>query len=58
MNYFANDKLSKIIKPGFGKFQEDWLLIYDNLDLPALKINRSDDYLSILRGFNFEVHNI
>jgi len=34
--YFVKQKVDKLLKDGFEKFDKDWLLIYDNWSLPAL----------------------
>lgn len=37
MNHFISRKISKLKAKGFERFDEDWLLIYDNWSLPALE---------------------
>lgn len=36
MDYFVRRKIDKLMKAGFEKFNQNWLLIYDNWRLPAL----------------------
>lgn len=48
MSYSAKTKLTKVVKPGFERFQHDWLIIYDNWHLPALKLEEGVTYLSEL----------
>lgn len=37
MAHFASQKAAVLAKPGYERFSADWLLIYDNWPLPAVK---------------------
>ncbi|MBN2270873.1 MAG: hypothetical protein JXN61_09685 [Sedimentisphaerales bacterium] len=39
------DKTNALSKPGFAKFDKNWLLIYDNLPLPFVKIKTALGFL-------------
>jgi hypothetical protein len=45
MLHFARQKAAKLAKPGFQRFDRDWLLIYDNWPLPAVNEERAAEYL-------------
>jgi len=36
MLHSTNQKAAKVVKPGFSRFDHDWLLIYDNWPLPSV----------------------
>jgi len=59
MFHFTQTKLSKFSKPGFRKFQENWLLIYDNWSLPALKRKLGSKYFyeQLIESNAFEKFN-
>jgi len=41
MVYFVKDKLNIVRKDGFDRFDEDWLIIYDNWSLPGPEIHEA-----------------
>lgn len=46
MHYFVRQKVEKLSKPGFGRYDQDWLLIYDNWPVPAINEALAASYLS------------
>lgn len=44
MLYFLGDKLNAMKKDGFQRFDEDWLIIYDNWNLPALRVHEAAQF--------------
>ncbi len=48
MVYFVKTKLTELQKPGFERFDNDWLLIYDNFCLPSVERERASEYLRSL----------
>lgn len=45
MLHSAREKILTFAKPGFSKFEFNWLLIYDNWSLPALDLEHSSNLL-------------
>lgn len=45
MLYFVEGKIEALAKEGFNKFQQNWLLIYDNWSLPAVDQKKSSQCL-------------
>lgn len=45
MLHFSEIKMAKLSSPGFRRFQENWLLIYDNWHLPAVNRSLGSKYL-------------
>lgn len=56
----AEKKIQAIRKPGFDRFSENWLLIYDNWPLPSVDLIRSSKLLqqSLARGEAFQEFNV
>jgi hypothetical protein len=40
-----DNKLGKLAQPGFGKFDKNWLAIYDNLPLPNVHLGKAISFL-------------
>ena len=45
MFYFVEQKVRKLLSNGFERFEQDWLLIYDNWSLPALDRHEAAQFL-------------
>lgn len=45
MESIIDCKLAKLAKPQFGRFNENWLAIYDNLPLPNIHLDKALDFL-------------
>lgn len=45
MLYFVKGKIEKLAKEGFEKFEQNWLLIYDNWSLPAPDREKAANFL-------------
>ena len=45
MLYFVKGKIGALAKEGFEKFEQNWLLIYDNWSLPVLDREKSTQFL-------------
>ena len=45
MFHFIEQKVTKLRKDGFDRFEQDWLLIYDNWSLPALDRRKAAPFL-------------
>lgn len=41
MNHFINKKVVSVQRPGYEKFQETWLVIYDQWTAPMLTLNKA-----------------
>jgi hypothetical protein len=53
--YFINQKENKLKAPGFTRYDEDWLLVYESWSLPAIDLNSAAGHLiEHLRENNFE----
>ncbi|HLA04869.1 MAG TPA: hypothetical protein VJZ16_02685 [Syntrophales bacterium] len=48
MSHFMKQKLATLQKEGFERFEQDWLLIYDNWPLPALDRRKAANFLQTL----------
>lgn len=45
MLHFVKGKIETLVKDGFEKFNQNWLLIYDNWSLPALDREKAAQFL-------------
>ncbi len=45
MAHFAASKVAKAAKPGFARYEQNWLLIYDNWSLPAVDLEHASGLL-------------
>ena len=48
MFHFIEQKVATLLKKGFERFEQDWLLIYDNWSLPALDRHKAAFFLQKL----------
>lgn len=44
MHYFTQEKIKKLNKQGFDRFDQDWLLIYDNWPVPGIDEHLAASY--------------
>lgn len=50
VSYFVQKKVAKLGEPGFGRFAENWLLVYDNWPLLSVRRDSSGKMLYELLG--------
>ena len=47
MLHFTTIKVAKATKPGFARYQKNWLLIYDNWSVPAVELKQASSMLQV-----------